>query len=126
MLPWSIGGVTHLPANAKFRKMQLCLYLSHRFRYGNESPSRKRFGRRFYLTSQEQSANSALLHHPCLLGGPKLGEMATSPLPSRVPMVGRNQYGYIIPAFSESPWWGEINLVRSGCGGNKQKMHENG
>ena len=22
MLPWSIGGLTHLPANAKFRKMQ--------------------------------------------------------------------------------------------------------
>ena len=51
------------------------------------------------------------LHHPCLLG---------------VPMVGRNQYGYITLAFLGSPWWGEINLVRSGCGGNEQKMDENG
>ena len=50
------------------------------------------------------------LHHPCLMG---------------VPMVGRNQYGYITPAFLGSPWWGEINLVRSGCGGNEQKMDEN-
>ena len=41
-------------------------------------------------------------------------------------MVGRVQYSYITPAFSGSPWWGEINLVRSGCGGNKQKMDENG
>ena len=40
--------------------------------------------------------------------------------------VGRNQYGYITPAFSGSPWWGGINLVRSGCGGNEQKMDENG
>ena len=24
------------------------------------------------------------------------------------------------------PWWGEINLVRSGCGGNEQKMDEKG
>ena len=49
--------------------------------------------------------------------------MATSPLPSQgphggersiwlhrpcrlsVPMVGRDQYGYITPAFSRSPWW---------------------
>ena len=31
---------------------------------------------------------------------------------------------YITPAFSGSPWWGEINLVRSGCGGNEQKMEE--
>ena len=46
------------------------------------------------------------LHHPCLLG---------------VPMVGRNQYSYITSAFLGSPWWGEINLVRSGCGGNEQK-----
>ena len=50
------------------------------------------------------------LHHPCLLG---------------VPMVERNQYGYTTPAFLGSPWWGEINLVRSGCGGNQQKMEEN-
>ena len=51
------------------------------------------------------------LHHPYLLG---------------VPMVGRDQYGYITPTFLGSPWWGEINLVRSGCGGNEQKMDENG
>ena len=35
------------------------------------------------------------LHHPCLLG---------------VPMVGTYHYGYITPAFLESPWWGKINL----------------
>ena len=29
-------------------------------------------------------------HHPCLLG---------------VPIVGRNQFGNITPAFSGSPWW---------------------
>ena len=28
------------------------------------------------------------LHHPCLLGGPKLGRMATSPVPSRGPHGG--------------------------------------
>ena len=50
------------------------------------------------------------LYDPCLLG---------------VPMVGGNQYGYITPTFLGSPWWGEINLVRSGCGGNEQKMEEN-
>ena len=67
------------------------------------------------------------------LGSPWWGEikMATSPLPSRglhggeksiwlhhlcllgVPMVGRNQYGYITSAFSGSPWWGEINMATS-------------
>ena len=51
------------------------------------------------------------LQHPCLLG---------------FRMVGRNEYGYITPAFLGSPWWGEINLVRSGCGGNEEKMGENG
>ena len=51
-----------------------------------------------------------LLHHPCLL---------------RVPMVGRNQYGYITPAFLGSPWWGEMNLVKSQCGANEQKMKDN-
>ena len=56
--------------------------------YGNESPHRKRFGRRFCLMSQERSANSVFatsphggeksiwLHYPCFLG---------------VPVVGRNQ-----------------------------------
>ena len=39
--------------------------------------------------------------------------------------VGRNQYGYVNPAFSGCIWRGEINLVRSGCGGNEQKMEEN-
>ena len=42
-----------------------------------------------------------------------------SPLPSQGPKVGRN--GYITPAFLGSPWCREINLVRSGCGGNEQK-----
>ena len=32
------------------------------------------------------------------------------------------QYGYITLAFWVSPWWGEINLGRSGCGGNEHKM----
>ena len=38
------------------------------------------------------------LHHPCLLG---------------VSVVGRNQYDYNTPAFSGSPWWGEINMATS-------------
>ena len=53
---------------------------------------------------------SIWLHHPCLLG---------------VPMVGRNEYGYITPAFSGSSWWGEINLERSGCSGSELRMGEN-
>ena len=32
---------------------------------------------------------------------------------TRGPMVGRNQYGYITPAFSGSPWRGEINMATS-------------
>ena len=44
--------------------------------------------------------------------------------PSQGPKVGRN--GYITPAFLGYPWCREINLVRSGCGGNEQKMDENG
>ena len=36
------------------------------------------------------------------------------------------QYGYLTPAFSGSPLWGEINLERSGCGGNEHKMCEKG
>ena len=55
---------------------------------------------------KNEAQTQYLLHHSCLLG---------------VPMVGRNQYGYITPGFLWSPWWGEINLVRSECGGNKQK-----
>ena len=39
---------------------------------------------------------SIWLHHPCLLG---------------VPMVGRDQYGYITPAFWGYSWWGEINMA---------------
>ena len=38
-----------------------------------------------------------------------------------VPIVEGYQYSYITLAFSESPWWGEINPERSGCGGNEQK-----
>ena len=94
---------------------------------------------------------SIWLHHPCFLGVPVVGRnqygyitlvflgspwwgeinMATSPLPSRGPhggqksiwlhhpcllgvhMVGRNQYGYITPTFSGSPWWAEINMATS-------------
>ena len=41
---------------------------------------------------------SIRLHHPYLL---------------RVPMVGRNQYGYMTPTFSGSPWWGDINMATS-------------
>ena len=36
------------------------------------------------------------------------------------------QYGYITPTFSVSPWWGEINVERSRCGGNEHKMCEEG
>ena len=28
-------------------------------------------------------------------------------------MVGKDQYGYITPAFSSSPWWGKINMRTS-------------
>ena len=41
---------------------------------------------------------SMWLHHPCLLG---------------VPIVGRDQCGYITPTFSGSPLWGEINVATS-------------
>ena len=43
-------------------------------------------------------------HKPCLLEFPQWGEniMDTSPL-------------------EKLPWWGEINLGKSGCGGNEQK-----
>ena len=39
---------------------------------------------------------STWLHYPCLLG---------------VPMVGRNQYGYINPAFAGSPWKKGVDVV---------------
>ena len=64
----------------------------------------------FASRHKNEAQTQCSLHHPCLLG---------------VPMVGRNQYGYITPAFLGSPWWGEINLVRGGCGENEQKMEEN-
>ena len=35
-------------------------------------------------------------------------------------LVGRNQNGYITPAFSGSPWQGELNLQKSGCDGAKR------
>ena len=38
------------------------------------------------------------LHEPCLEG---------------VPIVGRNQYGYITLAFIGSPWWGEFHRATS-------------
>ena len=69
-------------------------------------------------------------HHPCPLGSPWWGEInvVTSTLPSRGPIVGRDQYGCITPAFSgphggaKSIWlhqpsllgvplWGEINMA---------------
>ena len=50
-------------------------------------------------------------HPPCLLG---------------VPMVGRDQYGDITTTFSGSPWWGEFNLEKSGCGEDEQKKCEKG
>ena len=55
---------------------------------------------------------------------PIVGVTQHTPLPSRGPKVGQN--GYITPAFSGSPWWGEINPVRSGCGGKEQNVDENG
>ena len=35
-------------------------------------------------------------------------------------LVVRNQNGYIKPAFSGSPWQGELNLQKSGYGGAKK------
>ena len=83
--------------------------------------------------SPHGAETSIWLHHPAFLGSPWCGEinMATSSPPSRsphgaetsiwlhhpcllgVPMVRRDQYGYFIPAFLESPWWGDINLATS-------------
>ena len=37
-------------------------------------------------------------HHPCLPG---------------VPIVGKDEYGYIIPDFLGSAWWGKINVATS-------------
>ena len=39
-----------------------------------------------------------LISHDCLLG---------------VPIVGRDQYDYMSPAFLVSPWWGKINMATS-------------
>ena len=36
------------------------------------------------------------------------------------------QYGYNTPAFWGSTWWRQINLERSGYGGNEHKICENG
>ena len=71
---------THMPVTsimASGHLTVLCLYLSHRFHYGNESPSRMRFGQRFCLTSQERSANSALATSPLPSQGPHGGERST-------------------------------------------------
>ena len=54
---------------------------------------------------------SSWLLNPCRLG-PHVGGMAISCL-LRVPMVGRDRYGYITPACSGSLWWGEINMATS-------------
>ena len=43
-----------------------------------------------------------------------VGGMATSPLPSRgSPHGDKIRSGYITPAFSGSPWWGEIQMATS-------------
>ena len=46
----------------------------------------------------QSGEESNRLHHPCLLG---------------VPKMGRNQIGYITPAFSGAPKWGGIKLATS-------------
>ena len=71
------------------------------------------------------------LHHPFLLGVPMVGrnqegyntptfsrspwwggiDVATSPLPSRVPHGGEESIWPHTPAFSGSPWWEEINMA---------------
>ena len=45
-------------------------------------------------------------HQPCLLG---------------VPMMGREKTWIHHLCLLEVPWWGEISLEKSGCGGNEQK-----
>ena len=47
------------------------------------------------------------------------------------PMVGRDQYGYITPTFSGSPWRGEINMAAAplpsqGTHGGEKRGMENG
>ena len=39
--------------------------------------------------------------------------MATSYLPSQGPLVRKDQHGYITPAFSGSPRWGQTNRATS-------------
>ena len=65
-----------------------------------------------WIVLQEEKERGSIsscpwLHHPYLLG---------------VPMVGRDHNGCITPAFLGSPWWGELNLEKSGCGGDEEKI----
>ena len=46
--------------------------------------------------------------------GPSVGRMATSPMPSwGSPQGDKFTSGYITPAFSGFPWWGEIKMATS-------------
>ena len=48
--------------------------------------------------------------------GPQLGGLATSPVPSRgVPIVGKDQSGYITPAFSGFPIVGKHEQETKPC-----------
>ena len=66
-----------------------------------------RIGRNGHITPtlsglpQQQEQNQRWLHHPCLLGGPESGGMATQPLHSHgSPNTGNKiKSGYITPAF---------------------------
>ena len=92
------------------------------------APMRAEMPRKAYVLKDPQPSgqNGKWLPHPCLLGGPKEGgnatsplhsrgspprggksKVATSPLPSRVPKRGRKCY--ITPAFSGVPNKGEQN-----------------
>ena len=86
-----------------------------------------------------------LLCHPCVLGGSpstgKISKVATSPLPSRWPKIGRNCYvtpafagipgredksrnGYLTPAFSVAQNWAE-QLCHPRVLGNPPKRRKN-
>ena len=80
MVPWSIRRVVDLPPNTKLRKMQ-----KYPDKIRTLSPSR-------------------WLLNPCPLGSPRVGGMATSPLPSRgSPHGDKIGRGYLTPAFSGVP-----------------------
>ena len=99
VFPWAIWRVLHLSSNKKLLQMQEYMHVLMQLSTG----------------SPPYIPHDAPMPHAC--------KQVLNMCPK---VVGRNQHGYINPTFSGSQWWGEINLERSGCGGNKQKMCKKG